>query len=104
MIECLTMLRYREQSRQFEKGYSFTANFGFQRKATLVCASLIHKRELELNQIIYTLEGLLKLGSMSVLLFMNFVKYIKGVFSQRSSEVTLLHLVTILNTNLLKRN
>jgi hypothetical protein len=71
------MLHYRHRCSEVEPSYSPVNNFGFQRRASLACSFLIYKRKLKLNQSIFVFQALLELGSMSFIIFMNFVKYIK---------------------------
>lgn len=54
-IEYLSILNYRYKCRLFESKFSEVDNYKFIHKATVVCQMLIHKKQLELNQVIFVM-------------------------------------------------
>jgi len=67
---------------------------------------LIYKQQLELSQVIYVMQALLRMSALTITLIMNFTKYIKKVLEEEKqvSKATLEHILTILNMGIIKRN
>ena len=57
-----------------------------------------------MSQAIFIMRSLLGLGSMSYIIFINFLKYLKNVIEQTPEKVKLEHIVGILETAFFKRN
>lgn len=98
-------MRFHAKYRAITNRISFLHNFGFEKKASLIAATFLHKREMTLSQAIMAYKMLASLGGVSVLFYMNFIKYFKEVSTGKApQEIKIEQILTLLSIKFVKRN
>lgn len=98
-------MRFHAKYRAITNRISFLHNFGFEKKASLIAATFLHKREMTLNQAIMAYKLLASLGGINILFYMNFVKYFKEISTGKAAEeIKIEQVLTLLSIKFVKRN
>lgn len=79
-------MRFHCKYRNITNRISFLHNFGFEKKASLIAANFLHKREMTLNQAITAYKMLASLGGVNILFYMNFIKFFKEISNGKAAQ------------------